>query len=118
MSELQAGNYMLTPDAAELLPFQCKEPLGDVGPTNASEDGLWGTARMHIPSAGSITDGRHRGKPGVTVQAGNQTTNTDSSGNYVLSGLCSGSYTVIPSPGCRLFNPASVPVVLDRMPAG
>ena len=58
------------------------------------------------------------GVSNIIVQAGNQTTNTDSTGNYVFSGLCPGSYTVTPSQGCRLFNPASVPVTLGPNASG
>ena len=77
----------------------------------------FGASPLAYTISGSITD-VGIGVGGVSVQAGNQTTNTDANGNYVLSGLCPGSYTVIPAQACRLFTPSSIPVVLGPNTGG
>ena len=78
---------------------------GRGGPGNAAGLDFSATPDVHTIS-GRITDSGV-GVSNITVQAGNRTTNTDSSGNYVFSGLCPGNYTVTPSEACRLFNPAT-----------
>jgi hypothetical protein len=74
-----------------------------LGPSTNSAN-FAATPDLHVLS-GRITEG---GVPlaGVTVQAGDHATNTDLAGNFVLAGLCPGTYTVTPSASCYKFNPA------------
>ena len=110
VANLQAGNYTLTPTAPSCYHFNVTNRSVRLGPTNAS--GIYFAALQDAYNvSGSITDGGV-GVSNVTVQAGNRTTTTDSKGDYVLSGLCAGSYTVIANQICRIFNPASIPVTL------
>jgi hypothetical protein len=110
VGELQAGNYTLTPTAPSCYHFNVTNRSVTLGPTNAS--GIYFAALQDAYNvSGSITDGGV-GVSNVIVQAGSHTTTTDSKGGYVLSGLCGGSYSVIPSQMCRIFNPASIPVTL------
>jgi len=51
---------------------------------------------------------------GVTVSGSGKTTTTDSSGNYVLSGLNAGSVTVIPSRIGLIFTPLSRSVTITN----
>lgn len=53
------------------------------------------------------------GLPGVTVTAGAKSVTTDNSGQYTLSGLVAGSYTVTPSGTSYTFTPASTNVNLS-----
>jgi hypothetical protein len=115
ISNLCAGSYTVAPSASCYLINPTSLPA-TVGPGNASGLDFSASPDAYTIS-GRITEGGI-GVAGVPVQAGNQTTNTDASGNYVLSGLCPGSYSVIPSQGCRLFNPASVPVALGPNASG
>lgn len=61
--------------------------------------------------AGRITQGGLP-LPGVLVDAGGVQALTDSSGEYLLSGLPAGDYTVTPSLTDRAFTPASAAVTL------
>jgi hypothetical protein len=115
ISNLCAGSYTVAPSAS-CYRFNPANQPAVVAPGNAIGLDFSATSDVYTIS-GRITDGGI-GVSGVPVQAGNQTTNTDSGGNYVLSGLCAGSYSVIPSQGCRLFNPASVPVALGPNASG
>jgi hypothetical protein len=114
-SNLCAGSYTVAPSAS-CYQFNPTSLLVPVSPGNATGLDFSASPNVHNIS-GRITEGGI-GVSGVSVQAGNQTTNTDSGGNYVLSGLCPGSYTVVPAQGCRLFNPASVPVTLGTNASG
>lgn len=115
LSNLCAGAYTVAPSASCYL-FNPTSLTTAVGPGNATGLDFSASPDVHTIS-GRITEGGS-GVGGVSVQAGNQTTNTDAGGNYVLSGLCPGGYTVIPAQGCRLFNPASITVTLRTNASG
>jgi hypothetical protein len=116
LSNLCAGLYTVAPSPNCYYQFSPASLPATVGPGNAT--GLDFSASSNVRTiSGRITDGSI-GVGGVSVQAGNQTTNTDSSGNYVLDGLCPGNYTVTPTAACRLFTPASVPVSLGTNASG
>jgi hypothetical protein len=115
LSNLCAGAYTVTPSAS-CYQFNPASLPAAVGPGNAT--GLdFSTSPLVYTISGRVTDAGI-GVSNVTIQAGNQTTNADSSGNYVLSGLCPGSYTVTPTQACRIFNPSSIPVTLGPNTAG
>ena len=59
--------------------------------------------------AGTVTSGGV-GLAGVTITDGTRNAATDSSGNYTLSGVPSGSYTLTPSLNGYSFSPASLSV--------
>jgi protocatechuate 3,4-dioxygenase beta subunit len=114
-SNLCAGSYTVTPSAScyAVIPASRTVSVGP-GDMNGVD---FGASALVYTLTGRITESGV-GVSNITVQAGNQTTNTDSSGNYAFSGLCPGPYTVTPSQGCRLFNPASVPVTLGPNASG
>jgi hypothetical protein len=107
---LSPGTYQVTPTAPACYHLNLLTRTVTLGPTDASGTDFIALRDAYTIS-GRITDGGI-GVSNATVQAGTQTTNTDSGGNYVLSGLCSGSYTVTPAAACRLFTPTSISVVL------
>jgi len=49
----------------------------------------------------------------VVISVGSSTVNTDTSGNYTLSGLASGTYTVTPTKSGYTFSPASQSVTIS-----
>ena len=114
-SNLCAGSYTVTPSASCDVITPASRTVS-VGPGDMPGVDFGALALVYNVS-GRITESGI-GVSNIIVQAGNQTTNTDSTGNYVFSGLCPGSYTVTPSQGCRLFNPASVPVTLGPNASG
>lgn len=58
--------------------------------------------------SGRVTDGSGNPISGVTIADGaGHTAVTDSSGNYVFSGLAAGTYTITPSKSGYVFSPAS-----------
>ena len=60
--------------------------------------------------SGYVTDSSNVGLAGVTITDGTRNAATDSSGNYTLSGVPSGSYTLTPSLNGYSFSPASLSV--------
>jgi Dockerin type I domain len=59
--------------------------------------------------AGTVTSGGV-GLAGVTITDGTRTATTDASGNYTLSGVPAGSYTLTPTKSGYSFSPASLSV--------
>ena len=114
-SNVCAGSYTVTPSASCYVVTPTSRTVS-VGPGDMNGVDFGASALVYNISGRIMESGV--GVSNITVQAGNQTTNTDSNGNYVLSGLCPGSYTVTPSQACRLFNPASVPVTLGPNASG
>jgi hypothetical protein len=109
LADLCAGAYTVTPSSS-CYQFNPTSSPASVGPGNFA--GLDFSAIPDFRSiSGRITDGGV-GVSNVTVLAGTQSTNTDAGGNYVLSGLCPGTYAVTPNQACRIFNPASMSVTL------
>ena len=63
--------------------------------------------------SGRVTDGSSNGIAGVSISDGaGHTASTDSNGNYTLSGLAAGTYTITPSKSGYTFSPASLPVTV------
>lgn len=69
--------------------------------------------------SGQVMDGSNNGIADVSVSDGaGYTTTTDSSGNYTLSGLAAGTYTITPSKSGYTFSPASRSISLPPDAAG
>ncbi len=69
--------------------------------------------------SGAITTAGGTGIGGVTVSTGSNSTTTNASGAYTLSGVVNGTYTLTPSLGAYTFSPASRSVtVADANVAG
>jgi PKD repeat protein len=56
--------------------------------------------------SGAVTTAAGAGISGVTVSTGSNSTNTDASGAYTLSGVTNGTYTLTPSRSGFTFSPA------------
>src|SRR5678816_2419111 len=62
--------------------------------------------------SGQVTDASNHPIPDVIISAAgptNKTTTTDINGNYSLSGLANGTYTITPSKDGYTFNPSVLP---------
>ncbi len=68
--------------------------------------------------SGSITDGAGSGLGGVSVSAGGKTVQTDGNGNYVISDLSAGVYTISPSKAEYTFSPGSQAVTVGPNATG
>jgi hypothetical protein len=69
------------------------------------------TATVTMPVATFSISG-NAGTSGATVTAGVQGATSDASGNYTISGLANGTYTVTPSKSGCTFSPASASVTV------
>jgi len=58
------------------------------------------------------------GFAGVTVRTTNQSTNTDANGDYWLTGLAAGTYSITPTQACSLFTPSSRTVTVGPNSSG
>lgn len=107
LNNLPAGNYTLS-FSKDCYSFTPDSPVVKVGP-DATQN-ITGEGSCSI--AGKVTDGS---KPlsGITIadNKGHSTT-TDAQGNYSLTGLTSGSYTLTPKTTCYTFSPASLTATL------
>ena len=79
--------------------------------------GVYGYEAGSFTVTGTVTAGTttysiagNVGNSGVTVTAGTVSAQSDSSGNYTLSGLAAGTYTVTPSKSGCTFSPTSLSV--------
>lgn len=74
--------------------------------------GLGGETTYSI--SGIVTDASGNPISGVTISdSAGHTAATDSSGNYTLSGLAAGTYTIMASMSGYTFSPASIPVTVS-----
>ena len=81
-------------------------PAGDEAP-------FWTAPAPRYAISGRILDQRNVGIPGVSVSYGaGRSVVTNASGEYVLEGLSSGTYTLTPSKSGYTFTPASRPVTV------
>jgi hypothetical protein len=87
-----------------------------VGPGSTNLVNFTGTHDVHSVS-GQISEAGV-GLSNVTVHVGTQFANTDSNGVYTVSGLCPGTYTILPARDCYLFNPPSRTVSLGPDSSG
>lgn len=102
---LIAGTYTLTPTKSG---YTFSPPPRMVGvPPNATGQNFTGTLLTYSIS-GRVADGSNNSISGVTISDGaGHTATTDSSGNYTLSGLAAGSYTLTPTKSDYTFSPSS-----------
>ncbi len=111
ISGLRAGTNILTPSLG-CYHFVPTNRVVIVGPSTNSQ-GFSASLSLYTIS-GRVTEGAS-GFSGVAVQIGDTTIGTDVNGNYALSGLCPGTYPVIPSfPGYQ-FAPGTNSVTLSSM---
>lgn len=104
---LTAGTYTITPTKTcySFAPNQRQVVVaGSVGGVDFT-----GTAGCTI--SGKVTKSGGAAVPGVTVSAGAGNPGvTDASGNYTITGLAAGSYSVTPNKACYTFSSALVNV--------
>ncbi|MCE7958673.1 MAG: hypothetical protein DYH06_12160 [Acidobacteria bacterium ACB2] len=78
---------------------------------NASEE-IW-TAKISESTTPTYSISGSAGTSGATVTAGSASATSDASGNYTLSGLVNGTYTVTPTKSGCTFSPASQSVTVS-----
>lgn len=78
--------------------------------------GVPGTWNCSAPGTYSISG--NVGTSGATVTAGSASTTSDASGNYTISGLAAGTYTVTPSKSGCTFTPTSRSVTVGPNATG
>jgi hypothetical protein len=82
--------------------------------------GVYGYAAGSFTITGTVTTpaatysiSGNAGTPSATVTAGSQGATSDASGNYTISGLANGTYTVTPGKSGCTFSPASASVTVS-----
>lgn len=100
---LVAGTYTVTPTRAEY-DFTPSSAQVTIGPDDATADFL-GTQRTY-QLRGRVTE-NGVGLAAVSVGGGGQTAQTDANGNYVITGLPNGQYTVTPTLANYHFQPST-----------
>ena len=103
---LDNGSYTLTPSKTGYTFSPASRAASGGPPYHATGNDFTGTNLSSI--SGRIIDGAGTPISGVTVaDTAGHTANTDVNGNYTLSGIAPGTYTVTPSKNGYLFSPAS-----------
>jgi len=105
LSGLVAGSYTVTPSKAGCTFSPTSAP---VTITSANVTGVNFTATC----VATYTISGNVGLASATVTVGAASTSSDSGGNYAVSGLVAGTYTVTPSAGGCTFTPASRSVTI------
>lgn len=106
------GTYVFThvcPGSYKIIPSRAGSGFTPASRTVQVASDTSGLDFVSVPVytlSGLITQGP-LGLSNVTVRAGNQMTNTDANGYYVISNLAAGTYTVTPTQACRVFVPVS-----------
>lgn len=107
LTGLEAGSYTVQPTSTGYQ-FSPTSRTVTVGPDRTDANF---TAAPRLEIRGQVTlDGV--GLEGITVSAGTRSATTDSSGEYTLSNVPAGTYTLTASGGGYTFNPASRTVTL------
>jgi hypothetical protein len=118
----QTGGYIFVGSTAPVFAMGIAgipdKTLSDLSP-QAARPGFGPPAQFLFGIRGKITDnGTTNPVPGVTltltrVGSADQTTTTDSNGEYLFRNLVPGDYTVKPQQAGRMFSPFNPPVRLD-----
>jgi formylglycine-generating enzyme required for sulfatase activity len=103
LSSLPDGTYTITPSLNSYLFIPASRTI--TVPPNATNAVFTGMQTYSI--RGQVADGSSNPIPGVTVSDGaGHSNSTDISGNYTLSGILSGTYTITVSQTGYAFTPA------------
>ena len=114
LSGMTAGSYTLTPSRSGYSFSPTTRSVTVSG--NVSGQDFVGTALTYSIS-GRVTDSSNNGLSGVSVSGVGSTT-TDSNGNYTLSGVPAGSYTLTPSLNGYSFSPTTRSVSVNGNVSG
>lgn len=107
LSGLVAGTYTVSPSKVSYS-FAPLTQAVTVGPDQSGID----FAGTHLFTISGFVTLQGQGIQGVTVAAGNQTTQTQANGKYILAGLPAGTYTVTPTKSLVTFAPLSASVTV------
>ncbi|WP_205704090.1 carboxypeptidase regulatory-like domain-containing protein, partial [Candidatus Chloroploca sp. Khr17] len=110
ISDVPAGSYTLTPSKSgfSFSPTSLSVTVsGDLTGRNFT-----GTRNTYSIS-GRVTDANGTGLSGVTISDGTRFANTTSSGDYTISDVPAGSYTLTPSKDGFSFSPTSLSVTVS-----
>ncbi len=110
ISNVPAGTYTLTPSRSGYSFNPASLSVSVSG--NVTGRNFTGTPLTYSLS-GRVADASGTGLSGVTISDGTRTATTDASGNYTLSGIPAGSYTLTPSKSGYSFSPASLSVTVS-----
>ncbi len=115
ITELAEGTYTVIASKDEYT-FDPENQSVTVGP---DEDGIdfTGTVITYAIS-GTVRDSADQPLADVTVAAGEQSATTDSEGQYAITGLVAGTYTVTPSRGEYTFDPENRSVTVGPDKSG
>ena len=108
-ASLPSGTYTVTPskNAFHFKPATQSTTLAATAATGVNFVAASGAQTATFSISGRITPTANGGEATVTLSgAANATTVSDTSGNYIFSGLENGTYTVTPSKSGFGFNPA------------
>lgn len=116
LSGLATGNYTVIPSLTGYS-FTPASTAVAIGSANVTGVTFTATANPSVPPAtysvsGTVSGGAQAGVT-ISVSPGGSSVATDASGNFVLSGLTNGSYTVTPSLAGYSFSPASASVTVN-----
>jgi len=115
-SDLPSGTYAVTPSKSgfSFTPAIQHATLGSASITSLNFSASQVVSATTYSITGNISPTAYGVATTVTLSGtASATTTSDSSGNYIFSGLPSGTYTVTPSKGTFQFNPASQSTTLD-----
>lgn len=114
LSNLAYGDYTIVPSLGGYV-FAPTSTAVTVSAVNPNVIGINFTGTLaNVPTysiSGAVSGGVQSGVL-ISLSPGNASTVTDALGNYVLSGVVSGSYTVTPSRAGHTFTPASAVVTV------
>ncbi|MBU0620841.1 MAG: hypothetical protein KJ795_03240 [Gammaproteobacteria bacterium] len=112
-NNLANGSYTITPTLLRST-FTPTSQAVTVSGANVSVPAFTAVANpAPTYSISGAVSGEVLGGVTMTVTPGGATTTTDASGNYILSGLVDGSYTVTPSLTGQTFTPASISTLVS-----
>ncbi len=112
---LAKGTYTVSPSKDEYT-FEPESQPVTVGP---DKSGINFTATVITYAiSGTVTDSASQALSGVTVAAGSQSATTDSQGQYSITGLVAGTYTVAPSKDEYAFDPENRSVTVGPDKSG